>query len=64
MSESGVVVWLFLFAVMLFTQDAFGQGSETTDQAALLAMKAQWTSSNLGTGWTSATLPCAGGWYE
>lgn len=54
-----------LLLLMMIIPQTQGQGSETTDQAALLAMKAQWTSFNgLTTGWTAATLPCAGSWYE
>jgi hypothetical protein len=42
-----------------------GQGSEATDQAALLAMKVQWISTDgFDADWTSATLPCTGAWYE
>jgi hypothetical protein len=57
-------MYVFVLVILVLIGGCHGQGSEVTDQAALLAMKVQWTQGSLGTGWTSATLPCAGGWYE
>jgi hypothetical protein len=58
-------MYAFVLLSLVLIGGCHGQGSQTTDQAALLAMKAQWRSTNgFDAGWTSATLPCAGTWYE
>jgi TRAP-type C4-dicarboxylate transport system permease small subunit len=59
-----MMVAMMMMMMMMMITGSGAQGSEATDQTALLAMKAEWSSSNgLTTGWTVATLPCTGGWY-
>lgn len=50
--------------ILLWIGGSRGQGSETTDRTALLAMKARWTSHDSSgfESWQTPLLPCTNGW--